>query len=332
MKRKSQMNSSTSKRVETTEVTSSYNEYNMSEACFNIGGQIQRGSLEFPPREAGDNILGDPSDKEEDKSLNDLKNLLIPMMKSMFGAINQHAVIINNMKVKQKTFVEERELGECLGTVQNAMSLYNDEFVEVLEIPDNVKYSENTGRKLTDNTNKLANKVLQLGHACNYLYLRNSTDSENYNKFVNTVTTELSNRVNLDRYESEYKTMMDNYNNAFKKHFEEVNTKLSDLDSRANERLIEQGAQIGKLEKNTIWKITECENLLKNRASKQFVGDSVDQLEDKLSRVIEKNNETSTRTVGDMKTTVASLDEKLTEDQRTLKLELRKQMQEINEH
>jgi hypothetical protein len=253
------------------------------------------------------------------------------MMKSMFGAINQHAVIINNMKVKQKTFVEERELGECLGTVQNAMSLYNDEFVEVLEIPDNVKYSENTGRKLTDNTNKLANKVLQLGHACNYLYLRTSTDSENYNKFVNTVTTELSNRVNLDRYESEYKTMMDNYNSVFKKHFEEINGKLSDLDSRANERLIEQGAQIGKLEKNTIWKITECENLLKNRASKQFVGDSVDQLEDKLTRSIERNNETVKRTVGDMKTTVGLLDEKLTEDQRTLKLELRKQMREINE-
>ena len=257
--------------------------------------------------------------------------MLIPLMKNMFQSINQHAVIINNMKSKQKNYVEERELGECLGTVQNAMSLYNEEFVEVLEIPDNIKYSENTGRKLTDNTNKLANKVLQLGHACNYLYLRNSTDSENYNKFVNTVTTELSNRVELDRYESEYKNLMENYNNAFKKHFDEVNSKLKDVDARANEKSVEQSAQIGKLEKNTIWKITECENLLKNRASKQFVNDSIEQIDDKLNRVIDKNNENNTRTLTDMRTTVTNLDSKLSEDQRTLKLELRKQLREINE-
>ena len=67
-----------------------------------------------------------------------------------------------------------------------------------------------------------------------------------------------------------------------------MNTKIKDIDEKGNERLLELIQQIGRLEKDTKWKITECESLLKNRTSKQYVSDCIDNMEDKLTRLVEK--------------------------------------------
>lgn len=314
-----------------TELSTSYNEFTMSEACFNIGGTQSRGGTELPLKHDIEGLLGEFGDSEETKPLDDLKNMLMPLFKNMFNAINQHSVVINNMKSRQKDFLQEKEVAECFATVQNAMSQYNDEFVEVLEIPDNVKYNENTGRKLTDNTNKMANKVQHLGHACNYLYLRGSADSENYNKFVSTVTTELSNKVSLDRYESEFNKQSESYNSAVTKSCDDMNTKIKDIDEKGSERLHEIVQQIGRLEKDTKWKITECESLLKNRTSKQYVSDCIDNMEDKLMRLIEKYNETSSKTLYDLKNNFGKLEHDLGDGQKAIKLNLQKSIREINE-
>lgn len=60
------------------------------------------------------------------------------IFKNIFQSINQHAVIINNVKDKQKKYLEEKEVSDCFLTLSNAISLYNDEFVNVLEIPGNL--------------------------------------------------------------------------------------------------------------------------------------------------------------------------------------------------
>ena len=177
----------------------------------------------------------------------------------------------------------------------------------------------------------MANKVQQLGQACNYLYLKSSADAENYDKFVSTVTTELSTKLSLDRYEREFQKQNENYNSAFNNQFDEMNTKIKDIDEKGNERLLELIQQIGRLEKDTKWKITECESLLKNRTSKQYVSDCIGNMEDKLTRLVEKQNENSSKTLYDLKNNFGKLEHDLGDGQKAIKLNLHKSIREINE-
>lgn len=196
---------------------------------------------------------------------------------------------------------------------------------------DNIKYSETTGKSLTDNTNKMANKILQLGHACNYLYLHNKQRSEEFKRFVEEITKEMRNKVSTERYEKEVQNMTENANDSNQKQFDDMTEQLKSIKKKYDDRLLGMQKFIDTLEKNTVWKITECQNLLKNRTSKQYVNDCCDTLEEKLSRQIEKYSTLNSRTILDVSNQQQKFEKESTEHAKQMKLELRKQIRESQE-
>lgn len=56
------------------------------------------------------------------------------MFKSVTHAINQHAVILNKLNAKSQDFVEHQELRGALDKIEGVISLYDNEFVNKLEI------------------------------------------------------------------------------------------------------------------------------------------------------------------------------------------------------
>lgn len=62
-------------------------------------------------------------------------NHLFKLITNMSMAINQHAVIINKQQVNQKKFVEESEVCSMFDKIAESISLYDDEFIQRLEIP-----------------------------------------------------------------------------------------------------------------------------------------------------------------------------------------------------
>ena len=60
---------------------------------------------------------------------------LFKLINNISMAINQHAVMINKQQSGQKKFVEESEVCSLFDKIAESVSLYDDEFIERLEIP-----------------------------------------------------------------------------------------------------------------------------------------------------------------------------------------------------
>lgn len=61
---------------------------------------------------------------------------------------------------------------------------------------------------------------------------------------------------------------------------------IHDLEARFNGKISHFENRVNEVEKNTLWKIKDCEELLKLRVNDEYVIDAVKALEDKLLREV----------------------------------------------
>ena len=66
----------------------------------------------------------------------------------------------------------------------------------------------------------------------------------------------------------------------------EVDKRLADFEKRINNKVQPLEKKIGEVEQDTLWKIKDCENLLKTRVNTQFVMDAMKTAEDKIFREV----------------------------------------------
>jgi len=60
---------------------------------------------------------------------------MFKLINNISMAINQHAVMINKQQSSQKKYVEESEVCSLFDKIAESISLYDDEFIDRLEIP-----------------------------------------------------------------------------------------------------------------------------------------------------------------------------------------------------
>ena len=84
---------------------------------------------------------------------------------------------------------------------------------------------------------------------------------------------------------------------------------------------------VKEVEKNTLWKIQDCENLLQRRVTQEFVDNSIKTLEDKLLREIAKQKEENfsgvLRSIDDLQLRFRTIDEQAAEKTRQMKKSLK---------
>ena len=56
------------------------------------------------------------------------------------------------------------------------------------------------------------------------------------------------------------------------------------VEENFHEKAAEMDKKVSELEVNTLWKIRDCENLLKTRVNEKFVWDAINTLEQKLKK------------------------------------------------
>jgi hypothetical protein len=86
-----------------------------------------RAGTEYP---AGDINHELPGETDPDKIAQ-----LFKMINNLSMALNQHAVIINKTQQNEKKYLEEQEACGMFDKIAEAISLYDNEFIEKLEIP-----------------------------------------------------------------------------------------------------------------------------------------------------------------------------------------------------
>lgn len=89
-----------------------------------------RSGTEYPQ---GETLLESPGETDTEKI-----GHLFKLISNVSMAINQHAVMINKQQASQKKFVEEQEVTSLFDKIAESISLYDDEFIQRLEIPGNL--------------------------------------------------------------------------------------------------------------------------------------------------------------------------------------------------
>jgi hypothetical protein len=61
-----------------------------------------------------------------------------------------------------------------------------------------------------------------------------------------------------------------------------LNEKIENLEKKFAGKFNEIGTKVNDIEKNTLWKIKDCEELLKNRVSERYVNDAIEKIQESI--------------------------------------------------
>lgn len=201
-------------------------------------------------------------------------------------ALNQHAVVINKHQESNKTYVEEAELSGHLDKIAESVSLYDEEFVARLEIPDASKYSEETENVLTNKTHKICNKVLMLGHACYYLYRKQQNLKRELDEFKDSVNQSLDNKASIKQLTAAKEQMDENTNGKIKDLLNVHKNSVKELEKKMKEGDDVLRTRLDTLDRTLVGRLSELETLFGSRAATKYVDDSLKELEERLKRLV----------------------------------------------
>lgn len=99
----------------------------------------------------------------------------------------------------------------------------------------------------------------------------------------------LSSKLSTDKFESEKKALEEKIQDkvsrdAFLKKISSFENMVRQVEESFHEKAAEMDKKVSELEVNTLWKIRDCENLLKTRVNEKFVWDAVYTLEQKIKK------------------------------------------------
>lgn len=201
-------------------------------------------------------------------------------------ALNQHAVIINKQQESTKKYVEEAEMSSHLDKIAESVSLYDEEFVARLEIPDASRYSEETENLLANKTHKICNKVLMLGHACYYLYRKQQNLKRELDEFKDSVNQSLDNKASIKQLTAAKEQMDENTNGKIKDLLNIHKNSVKDLEKRIKDGDDGLRTRLDTLDRTLVGRLSELETLFGSRAATKYVDDSLRELEERLKRLV----------------------------------------------
>jgi hypothetical protein len=241
-----------------------------------------RAGTDFPQ---GDPASDPPGETDADKIAH-----LFKLVNNVSMALNQHAVLINKQQTSQKKYLEEQEACSYFDKIAESISLYEEEFIQRLEIPDASKYSEETDNPLANKTHKICNKVLQLGHACYYLYRRQQAARKELEELRDSVGQSLENKASLKQLTSTKEQIEESLASKIKELLSSQKNALTVLEKKQKEGDEALRLRIEGLDRSLVGRLSELETLFASRAATKFVEDSLKELEDRLKRMMETNS------------------------------------------
>jgi hypothetical protein len=99
----------------------------------------------------------------------------------------------------------------------------------------------------------------------------------------------LNSKLSMDKFNQEKIALQDKIEekvskDTFKNKISSVEEEIRQIEQALNAKISEQEKKMADLEVNTLWKIRDCENLLKTRVNEKFVWDALSSLEVKLKK------------------------------------------------
>ncbi|OMJ82123.1 hypothetical protein SteCoe_17289 [Stentor coeruleus] len=186
--------------------------------------------------------------------------------------INRHTLYIQNLTEEINTKVSQLDGFEILEGI-------------ALSIPNEIG-----GRKPRNNDWKdgISASTSGIQGMCDEITKLESHKKKTQKKLKELKNT-LSSKISTEKFESEKKILEDKIQDKiskdeFLKKISSFENMVKQVEESFHEKAAEMDKKVSELEVNTLWKIRDCENLLKTRVNEKFVWDAINTLEQKIKK------------------------------------------------
>lgn len=168
-----------------------------------------------------------------------------------------------------------------MNVVTENINVFDPDLIK--QISGNMKArNEKTGNENDDSINKLANKIALLTHGSTFFYKKMAA--------LDNKQKDIENKMNNKLEEKDYKRKSKKFKEKIKNDFDELKNgtvkKLMEMESKFAGEIANFEEMTREVERKTLWKIQDCEELLKKRINNEYVDFSMKNTEDKLIKLV----------------------------------------------
>lgn len=180
------------------------------------------------------------------------------------------------------TKANEKELADGIAKVASCFDLGHSELAKAISAGLPALRPESTGLPLDDSLNKLANRGIIDVHATNFLFKQN----RDMQKRLDDLEAKLKKKASKKKLDEKTEDIKDKLSERMETLEGEIQRKMEMLDRKVMTDIKAFEKMLADLETATLWKIRDCEELLKSRVSDTYVSDAIKALHEKLIKEV----------------------------------------------
>ncbi|KAL4506480.1 hypothetical protein ABPG72_000051 [Tetrahymena utriculariae] len=226
-------------------------------------------------------------------ALNELLNVnvnsesLKVFLENVVNAINNQSKQLQSFQQQLEGKADKEEVEKGFKSVSDSINIYDNELLKTINNVLEKPKQENTGNKVEDGANKVCNKIVMLGHACTIIYRAN----KGWEKKLDELALEIPKKLERDEMKIKVKKTKTKLVNELEEIKRKLNKQMDELSKKTVTQINKFEIEVKDVEKKTLWKIQDCEQLLSKRITGEFVDNSIKCLEDKIRREMLKMKE-----------------------------------------
>ncbi|KAL4432888.1 hypothetical protein ABPG74_014402 [Tetrahymena malaccensis] len=239
-------------------------------------------------------------------------------LNNIANTINQHAQLINGLQNDVQNKILSKILPDNYKTLHEGMNFANNDMVSNLK-KDIGKLFKAENNPQTQELNKLANKLAMLTQLSSSDSLRTQQLEAKVAKLEDLISQKVSKDDLKDKH-SKLKLAVQNDLSENKTYFEK---KIYELEKKLLIQLNTYDDKISDVEKNTLWRIQDCEEIIKKRVTQDYVDNSFSAFQEKIIRDMKASTAGDSERIDsiqqDLAFKIKMLQESFTEKQNSLK-------------
>ena len=246
-----------------------------------INGKPEPGTTEFP--QSGfyineEQTLDDSFTEQISQVYKHLNNLII--------VANQHGTIINQIVKREKEQAKPNDLLDGLINCGQMSEFKNNDFLGLMNSAMENKPNELTTSRIDNSLKGLKSTLQGLCYASENIFEQNTLMKEKMgqiDKRITQIGDQKSDKSDeMDARIAIKKELRDEFGATADRLDEKMTTIEKEVESRMNGTM----EKLGEIQKETLWKIKDCERMLKARPTEKYISTSVEQIHDTTDKKV----------------------------------------------
>jgi len=215
----------------------------------------------------------------------DLKfDFLRDLLGNVTTVINQHASLLNKLQLDVCDKPSNLDIANTMKQLSISSNIKEQDINKILNGTIQSPFDEKTNNVYNNAMNMFSNRLEMFSQGFGYLHNTNKDLNERFQK----LETLVSQKVNQEDFKAKIKKTKKTLRDEIKSSFTIIEDTVQNVGNKLTEKVDSVQGKLLEVEKHTLWRIKDCEDLLKSRINETYVNDSMKKLEEKLKIEINK--------------------------------------------